>query len=449
MPKSLRYLLLLLICIFPVRGYGEVFETAGLAEPLESVDVSARAVALGSSLTGLPGSLDSLGYNPAGLSGIRNFEVALHHNEWLSSIRQETFEVGGPLKGLGVAALSFHTLQYGALYRRDANGTPDGVINPRRLGLTAALGRGFGKRLSLGLAVHATDHALDSGSYRALTADFGTQYRLRKSVTLGASIVRWGTPQKGFHPARSVRVGFSNLFTLDETTTLLGLLSAAVEPEGFNSIHAGMEAAFLRAFQLRAGGRLLTKDNPNTERLLWSVGMGCVFKKAGFNYAYSPQGDLGQTHRISLELALSSPKAAPAPTSTAASKVSAYQAPQASGIPGTLGNPMSSQAPESLSKTATPSGDNLNLFFSVPQAQRPASAAIPPEILKNIDTYQTFLEKNPSRADAWMVLGKLYIQAKQREEAAQCFEQVLRLRPDFKELQDWLNRYKALSPTTE
>ena len=60
------------------------------------------------------------------------------------------------------------------------------------------------------------------------------------------------------------------------------------------------------------------------------------------------------------------------------------------------------------------------------------------------------MDARPQDEQAWLALGRLYYQVGRTGEAVQCFEQVLRIKPDFPGLSEWLEKNRAqLEPTPD
>jgi predicted TPR repeat methyltransferase len=66
---------------------------------------------------------------------------------------------------------------------------------------------------------------------------------------------------------------------------------------------------------------------------------------------------------------------------------------------------------------------------------------------KELERLLKAIEETPQNPDPWLALGRHYWSTGDKEQAIQCFDQVLRLKPDFHALQVWLSRYKTLTPT--
>jgi cytochrome c-type biogenesis protein CcmH/NrfG len=89
-----------------------------------------------------------------------------------------------------------------------------------------------------------------------------------------------------------------------------------------------------------------------------------------------------------------------------------------------------------------PEAEKLKLFFKLPEEQVLPTVAEDPAWSEKVRKGQEKVERDPKDAAAWMELGRLYFKARKKEEALQCFDQVLRLRPTDEKLRDWLERYR-------
>lgn len=95
----------------PVLSFADqtTYTTAFIPYPLESLDYSPRAEAMGSAFTSVEGDSACLFYNPAGLAGVLNPEISIVHQSWLANLSQEN--LSGALS-IGKAG----TLSFGADY---------------------------------------------------------------------------------------------------------------------------------------------------------------------------------------------------------------------------------------------------------------------------------------------------------------------------------------------
>ena len=80
---------------------------------------------------------------------------------------------------------------------------------------------------------------------------------------------------------------------------------------GVNTLQMGVEDVVHEFLSLRAGYRAVYADTQILGLTGLSVGLGLQIQNLGIDYAYLPYGDLGTTHRISLNYAFGKTDHAP------------------------------------------------------------------------------------------------------------------------------------------
>ncbi|HBE88452.1 MAG TPA: hypothetical protein DDW67_04845, partial [Elusimicrobia bacterium] len=111
-----------------------------------NIDVSARAVGMGSAYTAASDGAGSIGYNPAGLLGGAGVEAALSHTRWLMESSHDFAAVAFPLKGLR-AGVGYSRFAAGEMTARDASGAIAGSFSNTDQAVSFNLAgriRGFG-----------------------------------------------------------------------------------------------------------------------------------------------------------------------------------------------------------------------------------------------------------------------------------------------------------------
>ncbi|HEY5039748.1 MAG TPA: hypothetical protein VIJ93_11800, partial [bacterium] len=251
----------------------------------------------------------------------------------------------------------------------------------------------------------------------------------------GAALINFGGNQANAWVASAIEVGASFQQNLAKSHNLLLAFGGTLEPQGVNRIGIGAEYAFQSRYFLRAGYQLSDQNNEIQGLQGFTAGVGIRLGDLQLDYAYLPYGDLGTSHRISLSYLFPASKANSQSTmgSSAASPV--------------LGGPPITFKPDPGPGT---NQNTLTLQFEVPT--NPVSQGQTLEAqghrVEAMRLYQEAILKNPQDLMAWEALGMSYYQlgSGQKAYAIQCFEQVLKLRPDDKTFSDWLEKYKTSVP---
>ena len=417
--------------------------------PAEELGTGARPAALGSAFAGLEGGLDSLSWNPAGMLGLTVPEASFHHLSWIGGENQEALFFAVPSRPWGVFAAGVQGTFYGTQDERDDNGNVTGTLRPTRESVLAGWAKGLGHGFSFGLVLHNEQLLLGSEDFSKLSLNGGLLYKNGKGWALGASVAGAGT-YVGTSPSGQVwRLGASAPLRILKGSPTLVLLGATYEPYGVRRLQCGLEHHLVERLCLRMGYQATLQNNQLSGFRGLSSGFGWNAGGWALDYAFLPEGELGSSHRVSLRVKLGSERMAitttPTPTST--------ETPTPASIPTLEITPAAT--PTSVAYTApvqaTPTpGESLRLFFSLPEETPIPEGKTPKGWKKNLQSAQAAVDARPQDEQAWLALGRLYYQVGRTGEAVQCFEQVLRIKPDFPGLSEWLEKNRAqLEPTPD
>lgn len=393
---------------------------ASLAVPLQNLEGSARDLGLASAFVGVADDASAIFFNSAGLSGLKNPEMALHHNSYLAGTFQETLTAAFPVGEMGGVGFALDYIGWGSLDLRDASGTSQGSFNDSDVGFTAAWGREWAKGFSAGLALRGVQQKVVSDLYTSLAVDLGLLWSPAPRLRLGASVLNLGTPVAGSALARQFDGGGSYLLPLDGHATLLAALSGSYLPGGGGGLQGGLEGTLDGKWSLRAGYQASLQDNQTGGLTGFTAGAGIRVGALALDYAYVPFGVLGTSHRVSLSYQFDLPK-----------EVVKVQ------VPVTVLQPV----PE------TPNAKDVEVHFkiNVDPLARGQGLEKQGKTSEAIQNYVDALKSDPQNDQLWAALGRLYYQLGKKDYAIKCFGNVLKLKPDNQALRDWLGKYKASS----
>lgn len=271
------------------------------AEPFNFLflDGNARAVAMGGAYTALAGDANALLYNPGGLAWVEGHEATFMHNQHVEGINQEYF---GFASRTGFGAL-LNYVDYGSLTRTTIS-NPDGAgdFGASDLALGGGYGRRFAEDFGVGGALKLIRGSIDGTNAQGYAADFGVLYRSAElqGLKLGAALQNLGPSVKfernDENLPLNLRFGGAFDFAVRERPVVLALDMTKERSEGL-LVNIGAETRPVELFALRLGYATRNEAGPGV-----SVGFGVGKKDFGFDYAFVPFGDLGNTHRMSLTL---------------------------------------------------------------------------------------------------------------------------------------------------
>lgn len=275
----------------------------------------ARGAALGEAYSALVDDAFALDWNPAGLINLKKKSLVLMHSPYLADTYADYFAYAENAGEVGAWGFSAKYMNYGEISETDSSGLELSKFTPYDLSMSVGFAcyvSAFNKepedRFVLGAtgkfvrsAIINTDNTVSAdiglltpllfeGNFRmALTAQniMGT-LRLDKENSPLPLIVRFGTLTK--------LSAYANL-TADIIAVRDNLPYLALGLEGRLPVYKEMDVF------LRAGGNTRAVNDLAGSRN-FSLGTGLRYSSYQLDYAFSPFGDLGSVHRISISLSL-------------------------------------------------------------------------------------------------------------------------------------------------
>jgi long-subunit fatty acid transport protein len=302
------------------------------------IEPSARATGMGNAGVTLLDDLQGVYYNPAAIAEVSQWGVSFSHSDWLAGINYNYAALGVPLGKIGNGYFSLTALSSGDMNVRTVE-QPLGTGELFHV-TDIAVGGGYGLRVtdrfSAGLEARFVQETIWHTSASAFVMNMGTVYRVaEEGLHLGASISNFGTQAKftgndlditfdqnpdvfgdnGTLPASQLtdpfpmpvlfRVGVSLPRKLGTNGQLLMAVDAFHPADNTESVSLGTEYSYRKVFSLRAGYQnLFQKDS----QVGLTLGAGLKGKLDGHgrgyavDYAWANQGQLNDTHRITVAL---------------------------------------------------------------------------------------------------------------------------------------------------
>jgi hypothetical protein len=266
--------------------------------------MGARPSALGA-YTAAADDINSLYWNPGGLSFLRKRELGVSHTELYGEARLESLGYGHPTRW-GTFAASLSYLGQGRIESRDSQGlqTGDYAASDRLFVLGYGIPVG---RFGLGMSAKVIQQQIAETTASGFAADLGAGYRPNRFLKLGFSVLNLG-------PGLSGKTGTSQLpLTMSGGAALRVIpqfmISADVRHrflEKKSSFGLGFEAEvynglLLRAGYLAANGSMAAGSSMSALSRV-TAGFGVRLKGYAVDYAFAPAGHIGSTQRLSLGL---------------------------------------------------------------------------------------------------------------------------------------------------
>ncbi|OGR45373.1 MAG: hypothetical protein A2X35_03780 [Elusimicrobia bacterium GWA2_61_42] len=309
-------------------GAAKIHPSAGsTSAAFLKLGVGARAVAMGGAFAAVPGDPYAVYWNPAGLAdldGERN--AGLFHNEYFQGLGQEflfytapasAFDLplaGRPKNGaFGLGLNYFYTPKEmerrSGLYEADPV-NPISPVEGKFGAYDVAFSAGYGWRrradLALGAAFKVIRQSIDGESGSSVALDLGLLREFRRGgvpYTAGFTVQNLGPGLK----LASRRYDLPLVFKAGLSRPLPGpggllTLEIAKPVDNYPSAAIGVEYPLTGRLALRSGYRYRQYGNELGAWSGFSAGAGVAFDRLSFDYAFTPFGVLGNSHRFSINL---------------------------------------------------------------------------------------------------------------------------------------------------
>jgi len=253
------------------------------------IGVGAEMVGRGEAGISSVKGLQSIFWNPAGLSDLEDKEVFFSHNSWIADISMDAAAVGMNFGNYGNFAVSVMWMNYGKLYATAVANTvsgstklgyiDEGTFSPTDMAVGLAYSRRISDRFAVGgqirylyenygqnviVTTTGGNQTVDN-IMKTFSLDLGTVYYPGyKSLAFAMSIQNFSPDiryqQESFGTPLTFKLGISmNMLDIFEDNPSSSLLLAvdAIHPRDYTErLNLGLEYSYLGIFQIRTGYRM-------------------------------------------------------------------------------------------------------------------------------------------------------------------------------------------------
>lgn len=271
-------------------------------------------MAMGGAYVAVAEGANGLYWNPGGLARIERKEFSATYMNYLVGMQSGYVAYAQPRKRNSGFGLSVNYLNGGQVQETTVE-NPTGVglpkFSPGDIALEIAYGQTLSPALSVGLGAKMIRETIQSYSAMGFAVDLGAFYSPTiKGLTLGASLSNLGKKTKAFITEKEplplvFRAGLGYRPPSFKEKVLLALEADKPSDNKFN-VHVGGEVGIHKYASLRAGYTSAGSDLRTGSDTDWlgglSFGLGTHYKFYQLDYAFTPYVQLGNAHRVSLNV---------------------------------------------------------------------------------------------------------------------------------------------------
>ena len=263
----------------------------------------ARPASMGGAYLAVASGADSVLWNPAGMDQLRDLQATAGHLAYLDGIADDYLQIARPIYGFGAWGLGANYL-FTEDQGYDSFGNQTEAFNDYDFSAQVALSLELLEDLHVGATYKIINQNYASQRSMGSGFDLGVQYRnLWKQLDLAAGMFNFGTPiaqGKNFAPLPlAFKLGAAWHVTPD---WLLAIDFDHQPIDFFNKWHFGTEYGY-KIGDVQTFARLGYTLGPEQDlggAAGLGMGLGLALSSWQLDYAFTPQGDLGNTHRLSL-----------------------------------------------------------------------------------------------------------------------------------------------------
>ncbi|MEK6645262.1 MAG: PorV/PorQ family protein [Candidatus Firestonebacteria bacterium] len=292
---KVRVLVVVFLLCSAIFSYAENTKIAQTGAAYLRTGFGSRPAALGEAYTGVSGDINSLFWNPAGISYLNEVQFAFGHNEFIQGLRYENIAVAFPFYDGGIG-FAFTYMSFGDLERRDDTGVFNGNFKPYAFVGQLTYAKNIFKNFSLGINAKIPYERIDTDSKFGLAFDGGILLKLAiEGLSYGVSVNNIGPSFAGSKLPLIAKTGFG--YTQGQFNFVLDLsVPRDIQP----NLNFGCEYKLMQIFSLRGGYKYKFSGNDLGTISGITGGIGFELNKFNLDYSFKTYQDLGNSHIVSL-----------------------------------------------------------------------------------------------------------------------------------------------------
>jgi long-subunit fatty acid transport protein len=309
-----RIFLTLVLCSFALPAFSQSDKVYNFL----NLGVDARSSALANSFVSVPNDVNSIFYNPAGLTTIATSQASVGFFKYLLDINSGNAAYGQKYKDIGFVGAGIRYVNYGNFKKFDEQSNEIGTFGASDLALSLGFAKNINEKISYGVNVKFIYSNIDEFSSSAIAADLGMLYNAPlDKLSAGISLLNLGTQISKYASTSedlplNLTLGASKALDYLPLTlsVAFGNLTQKEDKffDRFKNFTIGGEFVLNDYVNLRLGYNNQQRQDLKTGSGLglagFSAGLGVKVNKYRLDYAFNSMGNIGATHRVNLNFSL-------------------------------------------------------------------------------------------------------------------------------------------------
>jgi hypothetical protein len=288
-----------------VKSINDNAGTSGF--PFLKIPVGARSVAMGTAFTGLADDELAMYYNPAGLAMALENRYLFEYHNYIADMQSGMIGIVKPMNDRNVVGGYISYLNYGKFQRTDQSGTVGGEFSGGDILLALSYAHRPSYQFMAGGSLKLIYEKLESYSATGVAVDLGGRYiDIREKYSFGVALQNLGSQLSALGSEKDklpliLRGGASG-----KPRGIYTLFSADVVVPFDNDPYfcVGAELQKFKPLFIRAGynsaGKNIRASGSTDNTAGFSAGVGFDHRRLHFSYAFTPQAELGDSHRFTI-----------------------------------------------------------------------------------------------------------------------------------------------------
>lgn len=280
------------------------------------LDVDARSSALAGSYVSAVNDVNTIFYNPAGISTIEKPQVSAGFFKYLLDINSGNAAYAFKYKDVGYFGVGIRYVNYGTFDKIDENFVNQGTFSANDFAISLGYSSSYKTNLHYGANVKFIFSNIDEYNSTALALDLGALYEIPSfSSNIGISLMNIGSQLSTYYGAKEklpldLKVGASKKLEYLPLEFFFAFNNLTEKRDDFighfKNFTIGGEFEINDYFLLRVGYDNLIRQNLETGNSIglggFSAGLGFRYNNTYmFDYSFNSIGKIGSVHRVNLK----------------------------------------------------------------------------------------------------------------------------------------------------